>query len=1585
MAETTAARRANLRSRIAGHKGHFGRKEKVLKGFLPLVQGNPKKANCAALEEDLMKLQHHYEKMLGLYEALREITEEEAALVEIESRLEELEGRFQDLRVPCMMLFGNVRESTPVEPTGQEAVVRPKTRARVNEALKPDRLSLDFTPAEMRSWFDKFRAFYDTSELQNYAVRDQHAFLFTCVNTQLEVRLREQIDDHTPIFQDNGCLDRIREEFSLKYPLFTRRMEFFKYNQESSQSFRDYDTQLQRKGNEADLQNLRVDELYMFRFMTGTNDARLREKFLKIEDPTLEKMRQVANMHEVQQQSLSAIAGENSAHHVQRQGGGPRPQGGQGGGPQKVTCFRCGEMDHKSNTCSMSMDVKCKKCSNVGHLEKACIVREKFFKSMKQSRDKRQNDDAAKMAAKVKQILAEENRVNAASTVNVVYMAKNTPTPTFIGTFETLHSAAKYKRCFSAEVIPDTGATRTIISGSLARKNKLALKECNERLRAANGEFMDVSGAVTLLAGFQGMTATVEAIVSEDLTAEVLMSWHDIMNLGIISQNFPKVVEARTATSFKSECKALEKEMLHMFPDVFSDRLGRRRMKGPDMHIHLDTKKEITPKRVLTARQVPIHLRDKATELVDQLIEDGILAKVSEPTEWISPAHFVPKPNGGVRMVSDFVKLNQYVKRPVHPFPSTRDILQNLDPRSTVFAKMDAVSGYFQIPLDEESSYLTTMLIPIYGKVRYLVAPMGLNASSDEWNERSDVPFAGHKGTQKLVDDGLTEAENLPQLRERLIALLKDCEKHKITLSKKKFQIGSEVKFAGHLVGAEGVKPDPEKVKAITEFPTPTDLTSLRSFLGLANQLGAFLPDLAQACEPMRQLLKKETAYIWGEDQEHAFSTVKRLLASKAVVKPFDPNLKTELFTDASRINGLGFILLQREKNGISHRMIRCGSRSLQPAEKRYATIELECLGILYAVQQCQFFLHGIPDFQVITDHRPLLGIFQKDLHELQNARLLRFRERLQMFPFELIWLAGKRHCMADALSRAPVFQPDEDEGEAEGATILGVSASEDMHLQVILRAKDEKYEEVMQAVREGKEMDELRDTHAAKEYAKVWDELSIYKAGAGDILVLDGHRIVVPKDARKSILESMHRGHCGMLKTIQLARASVYWPGIINSIKQCVRKCDVCARRLPSQADQKTWAGIREGLEATNPMSDVAVDIFTLQGSNYLVMVDRYSGFPFCKPLRATHTGAVTGILTAWFVEWGFPQRIRTDGGPQFRGEFKEYCQRYAIEHELASPHHPEANGLAESAVKNTKFLLEKCKASKEDFSLALLEWRNTPNAAGVIPAVLFCGRRQKTQMPLLSDAYKVCGEKARREMESKRRELSAQHNAEHDKHTRELRTLKAGEKVRVQDPVTKLWEKRGEVLGVRENGHSYVVDIEGREFLRNRRFLRPLTEAGEEEEDEHEKPTWAHIVQRNLPVRPRTKSPTSGDPCTRRREDSTSSSSTSPPSTLGWEPSSSGPCAAWASMPSTGSAGDGGETNSGSGETQCGGNTMWSVCLGAMGSLGGHTGPTATRHGGTDASCNRPLGSSDTKRSSDEKLSEKRKMFFRPGGSRK
>jgi hypothetical protein len=315
--------------------------------------------------------------------------------------------------------------------------------------------------------------------------------------------------------------------------------------------------------------------------------------------------------------------------------------------------------------------------------------------------------------------------------------------------------------------------------------------------------------------------------------------------------------------------------------------------------------------------------------------------------------------------------------------------------------------------------------------------------------------------------------------------VLDRCREYGITLNPKKFVFGQdEVEYVGYRVNRQGYRADPGKVAAIRDFPTPSNIHELRSFFGLVNQLAEFTTEIACAAEPLRPLLRPQNVYMWSSVQQHAFEQVKAALVKPPILATFDPALPTRLETDASRLKGLGFVLRQQHPDG-RWRLVQCGSRFITDTESRYAIIELEMLGVVWAVKKLRVFLQGLPEFEIKVDHRPLVPILNSyTLDQIENLRLQRLKEKLQTFNFTASWQSGKEHALADALSRAPINDPVTEDCLAEAkedddALQLGVRAIvraqigsplADPHLSEIKThgEDDEEYSAVIQAVING-------------------------------------------------------------------------------------------------------------------------------------------------------------------------------------------------------------------------------------------------------------------------------------------------------------------------------------------------------------------------------------------------------------------------------------------------------------------------------------------------------------------------------------
>ena len=501
----------------------------------------------------------------------------------------------------------------------------------------------------------------------------------------------------------------------------------------------------------------------------------------------------------------------------------------------------------------------------------------------------------------------------------------------------------------------------------------------------------------------------------------------------------------------------------------------------------------------------------------------------------------------------------------------------------------------------------------------------------------------------------------------------------------------------------------------------------------------------------------------------------------------FDVKRKTFLMTDASKIHGFGYALFQEDDSRNKY-LIVCNSRGLTDPETRYAPIELEATAIAWSIKQCRMYLLG-GNFTVVTDHRPLVGIFRKK--DTENPRLRRCLDKVAPYIFDVEWVAGKTHLIADALSRSPVETPKSEDLE-ESFRVAKIKTFDDPLVKQIsgMANSDPEYKLLIEAVTSIGDPNLIKDNHPARLYKGVWNFLSL----ENDVLFFDG-RIIVPQNMRREILEKLHAPHVGYERTKKVANQFYYWPGMNNEIRMFIDRCHKCQKLKPSKSNDYNY----EPELAANPMDKMSLDLFYYGKEWYFVLIDRFSGFPFVEKLDHTSTKDVTDKLTRIFNMFGFPKSIRSDNGPQFLSEFREYCIDNNIVHETSSPYYPESNGHAESAVKNMKFLMDKCGGRMGDFNSALLEWRNTPKDKKPSPIELMFGSRRRGILPI-ADKCK-------------------------DKPVFEINDM-----VRIQNPKSKYWDKLGIITDVRPSKQSFVISCEGRTIVRNKRFLRMVLNGNDE-----------------------------------------------------------------------------------------------------------------------------------------------------------
>jgi len=386
----------------------------------------------------------------------------------------------------------------------------------------------------------------------------------------------------------------------------------------------------------------------------------------------------------------------------------------------------------------------------------------------------------------------------------------------------------------------------------------------------------------------------------------------------------------------------------------------------------------------------------------------------------------VPKQNGCVRICVDLTKLNESVCREHHILPSVEQTLAQIG-GAKFFSKLDANSGFWQVELARESALLTTFITP-FGRFCFNRLPFGITSAPEHFQRRMSEILSGLEGVVCLVDDILICGKTQAEHDERLIAVLTRLSEAGLTLNKEKCELNrTSIKFLGQLVDETGVKPDPDKILAIQGMKPPTNITELRHFLGMINQLNKFSPNLADRTKPLRDLLSKKNHWVWGDEQDKAFREIKESLSSEEVLARFDATLETVVSADASSY-GLGAVLQQRQPNG-ELQPIAYISRAMTTTEQRYAQIEKEALGVTWACERFQDYLVGMR-FHIETDHKPLVPLLSsKNLDELP-IRIQRFRLRLMRFCYSISHVPGKDLVTADTLSRTPVSLPTAKEEE---------------------------------------------------------------------------------------------------------------------------------------------------------------------------------------------------------------------------------------------------------------------------------------------------------------------------------------------------------------------------------------------------------------------------------------------------------------------------------------------------------------------------------------------------------------------------
>ena len=423
--------------------------------------------------------------------------------------------------------------------------------------------------------------------------------------------------------------------------------------------------------------------------------------------------------------------------------------------------------------------------------------------------------------------------------------------------------------------------------------------------------------------------------------------------------------------------------------------------------------------RFCRARPVPYSLREKIEQEIDRLVDTGVIEPVRF-AEWATPVVPIVKKDGSIRLCGDYkVTLNRETLTESYPLPRIDDMLASLA-GGTSFSKLDLAHAYQQVVLEDESKEMATITTH-RGLYRVNRLPFGVASSPSLFQRIMETVLQGLPSVSIYLDDILVTGKSVDDHCRNLEAVLSRLEDAGFRLKQEKcaFLLPS-VEYLGHLITAQGLQPSTDKVEAVQKAPPPQDVSQLKSFLGLVNYYGKFLPDLSSVLAPLYSLLQKETEWKWGMDQQKAFAEVKQLLTSDCLLVHYDQDKELLLACDASPY-GLGAVLSHRGPNG-EEQPVAFASRSLNPAEKNYSQLEKEGLAIVFAVKRFHQYLFGRP-FTITSDHKPLQHLLKEStaVPAMASARMQRWALLLSGYDYTINYKPGEAHANADSLSRLPL------------------------------------------------------------------------------------------------------------------------------------------------------------------------------------------------------------------------------------------------------------------------------------------------------------------------------------------------------------------------------------------------------------------------------------------------------------------------------------------------------------------------------------------------------------------------------------
>jgi hypothetical protein len=685
--------------------------------------------------------------------------------------------------------------------------------------------------------------------------------------------------------------------------------------------------------------------------------------------------------------------------------------------------------------------------------------------------------------------------------------------------------------------------------------------------------------------------------------------------------------------------------------------------------------------------------RKAMKEWLDENLKGG---KIRPSTSsYASPCFFVPKPDGGLRMVIDYRKLNEWTIKNRYPLPRIHDLMDHLT-KAKIYSKLDVRWGFNNIRVRDEDVSKLAFTTP-YGLFEPLVMQFGLaNAPATFQNMMNDV-LKEEMETGKVavyVDDILIFTEELTEHREMVRRVLAKMAQHGLYAKPEKceFEVASTT-FLGMKISYGVIGMDKKKTAAIELWPTPLNKTELRQFLGLTNYYRRFIKGYGNIARPLHDLTGKGD-WHWGPLEQEAFEGLKTAVTGAPVLGIPDDEKPFLVEVDASKV-AVGGVLSQKDEDG-NWRPLEFLSKALNKTEQRYEIYDRELLAILTALREWrQYLLGASTPTEIRTDHQNLI-YFRKP--QRLNPRQARWMTELQGYNVILKHVSGKSNTRADPLSRRPDHGQTEEQIEEvllPSHLFRPMMTRRKAHNQkhnsqtpdVVSHTPDMSAPLFQKVLEAGRRAEVTEVKNGPTTHPEFWrtEEDTIFYQDQYYVPEKDKHG----KHLREEVIHSYHdhplAGHQGWKRTIELIQRDFNWPTLAEDVHKYIKGCNACQANKPN--NRKRVAPLVPHAIPSRPWEVISWDLIgplpKSQGYDaILVIADLYGKGIHVVPtnVELTAEGAARIMRDTFFRLHGLPKKVISDRGTQFvSGFMRELYHLLGIEGNPSTAYHPQTDGQTE------------------------------------------------------------------------------------------------------------------------------------------------------------------------------------------------------------------------------------------------------------------------------------------------------------------